>query len=204
MLMAGLLALSAPAAPFSHKTHLAKKLECVMCHSGAAGSTSAKDNLIPATAVCAGCHQDERASFQPKQPRSNVVNKFNHQLHVKLGPAIAATVVQAIDAKTYLSDPGNLRTQLEGTKHPCTGCHRGLALADATGAEHFPHMADCLVCHNKIDAPFSCEKCHDQKPEELKPASHIAGFLDKHSNKAVEKTSCAVCHGRRFTCLGCH
>jgi len=200
----GLLAMAAAAAPFSHKTHLAKKLDCVICHSGASGSQSALDNLIPANTLCAGCHQDGRASFQPKQPRNNVVTRFNHQLHVRMGSAISATIVRAVDAKTYLSDPGNLRSQLEGVKHPCTGCHRGLAQADVVSADHFPHMADCLVCHNKIDNPFSCEKCHDQKPEELKPASHIVGYLDKHSNSNVEKTSCAVCHGRRFTCLGCH
>ncbi len=192
------------AAPFSHKTHLANKIECVVCHTGATASKTASDNLIPSNTVCAGCHTDDRRNFQPKQPRQTTVNKFNHQLHVRLGPTVAGTIVRAIDAKTYLGEPGDLRAQLDGTKHPCTGCHRGLAAADTTTQAHFPFMADCLVCHNQIDNPFSCEKCHTQTPEQLKPASHSTGFLDRHSNKTVEKVGCAVCHGRRFTCLGCH
>jgi hypothetical protein len=40
----------------------------------------------------------------------------------------------------------------------------------------------------------------------LKPANHTADFLDSHSRKqtVLDKATCAVCHGRRFTCLGCH
>ncbi|MBC7927832.1 MAG: cytochrome c3 family protein [Bryobacteraceae bacterium] len=189
---------------FSHRVHLAKKLECVTCHALAPASKSATDSLIPAAAVCAGCHeQDNIRAFRPKQPRRSGVQKFNHQVHIKLGPVIASTVARAIEAKTYLSDPGNLRAELDGIKHPCTGCHRGMALADATSEEQFPHMAECLVCHNRIDAPFSCEKCHDNSAA-LKPVGHTTNFLDLHSDKGVAKVGCALCHGRRFTCLGCH
>ncbi|MGH2374954.1 MAG: hypothetical protein ACRD96_25935, partial [Bryobacteraceae bacterium] len=66
-------------------------------------------------------------------------------------------------------------------------------------------MADCLVCHSKVDPPFSCEFCHDSKAA-LKPASHVPDFLDSHhaKNAAVDRTTCAVCHARKFTCQGCH
>jgi predicted CXXCH cytochrome family protein len=198
----GWLALLAAAPPFSHKPHLEKQIDCVVCHTAAASSKSASDNLIPAATVCAGCHTDERREYQPREPRKTTVTKFSHQIHVKLGPAIAATVARAIEAKTYLSD--DPPPHFEVKKHPCTGCHRGLASAGTTSLANFPQMAECLVCHNQIDNPFSCEKCHTQSPEQLKPASHTTGFLDRHSNKSVEKVGCAVCHGRRFTCLGCH
>lgn len=69
-------------------------------------------------------------------------------------------------------------------------------------------MADCLTCHPKVDPPFSCEFCHPNSEAALKPATHIKGFLDKHSAGLAKlnltKTECAVCHGRKFTCLGCH
>jgi len=66
-------------------------------------------------------------------------------------------------------------------------------------------MADCLVCHNDIDPPYSCEFCH-AKEAALKPASHAPDFLDTHTTGKLnlDKTTCAVCHGRRFHCLGCH
>jgi hypothetical protein len=77
--------------------------------------------------------------------------------------------------------------------------------SSALAKSDFPRMSDCLVCHNQIDAPFSCEFCHP-KGAALKPANHTADFLDAHNRKnaRLDKESCAVCHGRKFTCLGCH
>jgi hypothetical protein len=194
-------------AAFSHRVHLAQKLECVVCHSIAPSSSKASDNLLPAPEVCLNCHTGERAlpaTPAIKAPRKLTVTKFNHSSHLKLGN-IAAMIVRAIDAKTYLSDPGDLRSRLASVNHPCIACHRGLETSDAVTAAAFPRMADCLVCHNQVDPPFSCVKCHDENAN-LKPASHTAGWIDRHSSgKAnLDKPSCAVCHGRRFTCLGCH
>lgn len=205
-----LLILAAPLrADFSHRVHLQQKIDCLVCHSAAASSKAASDNLLPGPDVCLGCHTgDRKLTADPaiKAPRKLTVTKFNHQLHVKLGPAIAATVLKAIETKRYLSDPGNLADQLAAAgKHPCTGCHRGLEKSDAATMAAFPQMADCLTCHNTIDPPFSCVKCHEEE-QRLKPASHTNDWIDRHSTgKAnLDKASCAVCHGRNFTCLGCH
>jgi hypothetical protein len=170
-------------------------------------STSASDNNLPRREICATCHA-ESGKARPlageiKAPRRLLVTKFNHQLHAKLGN-IAPVIARAIDSKAYLSEPGDLRAHLE-TKMACAACHRGLETSDEVSAEAFPRMADCLVCHNKIEPPFSCVKCHDEGPH-LKPASHTSDFLDRHTKRGFlqEKVSCAVCHGRQFTCLGCH
>ena len=190
-------------AEFSHKVHLAQKIECVVCHSAASGSKTAEDNLLPKPEVCANCHNDRRTI---KSPRRLTVTKFNHQLHTKLGPTIAPMILKAIEAKRYLSDPRHLAQDLaQAGKHPCMGCHRGLEKSDAVTMAAFPHMADCLTCHNTIDPPFSCVKCHDEG-QRLKPASHTSDWIDRHSSgKAnLDKPTCAVCHGRGFTCLGCH
>ena len=40
------------AAPFSHKLHLGLELQCATCHTAAAASTKASDNLLPAKTVC--------------------------------------------------------------------------------------------------------------------------------------------------------
>jgi hypothetical protein len=180
-----------------------------VCHSAAAGSRTADDNLLPKPEICAGCHTGERklATAPVIKPlRKLTVTKFNHQLHARLGPAVAATVLKALETKRYLADHGSLRKELlSAGKHPCTGCHRGLDRSDAVTTAAFPHMADCLTCHNTIDPPFSCVKCHDEN-QRLKPASHTNDWIDRHSTgKAnLDKASCVVCHGRGFTCLGCH
>jgi hypothetical protein len=189
------------AAPFSHKTHLALKLACVSCHASASASTKLADNNLPTTAICKNCHEQDKVSI--KQPRPNNLQQFNHQLHLKLGN-VAPVIAKAIDSKQYLSNPGDTRKYLN-TKNPCAACHRGLEESNEVSAAAFPRMADCLTCHQPVDPPFSCGKCHTEGPE-LKPANHTADWLDRHNRANVieDKTTCAVCHGRKFTCLGCH
>ena len=211
LVCAGLVAaLVAPArAEFSHRVHLARKLDCVVCHAPAWSSTRSTENLLPSPAICLGCHTGEagkgpKLATPPsiKSPRGVPVARFNHQLHAKMGN-VAAVIARAMDAKTYLSDPGDAR-KFVNTKHVCVGCHRGLEVSEAVTAAAFPRMADCLVCHSQIDPPFSCTKCHAEEAR-LKPADHTSDWIDVHSaGKIKDKTGCAVCHGRRFTCLGCH
>jgi len=185
--------------PFSHRLHLKLKLDCATCHTLVRGSTRVEDNNLPVKAVCLRCHKDATI---PK-PAPTLLARFDHQRHLKLGN-IARVIAAAIDSKTYLSPPGDIRRHLN-TTNPCIACHRGLEESDAVGKSAMPQMADCLVCHAKIDPPYSCEFCHSPGAK-LKPANHTPDFLDSHTSpKAkLDKPSCAVCHGRRFTCLGCH
>jgi hypothetical protein len=189
------------AAAFSHKVHLKLKLPCVTCHTAAPASSRVDDNLLPRPAVCAGCHPDGRGRDVRQQPRRAQIAKFSHAQHLKLGN-IAPMLAKAIDSGQYLSAPGDARRFLNGTNQ-CAACHRGLEEADEVGDTHFPAMADCLVCHNKIELPFTCVTCHGEKAK-LRPASHTADFEDRHSSAKMVKVGCAVCHGRQFTCRGCH
>ncbi len=164
-----------------------------------AASKLASDNNLPVASACASCHPGGR---RVKAPAKRQVDKFNHQLHVKFG-SIVPLVRAAIAGKKYLDTrtPAHL-----DTTNSCAGCHHGIELSDdVLSASVFPLMADCLVCHNKMDPPFSCEKCHNNVPA-LKPADHSPDFLDKHNRMkdTLIKTGCANCHGRQFTCLGCH
>ena len=185
-LLQGLIAL----AVFSHRTHLDLKLDCVRCH--AAG------NVRPQQTGCRTCH-DRDMEIKPRSER--LVTRFSHAIHSKLGN-VAPVIAAAVDRKTYhLSTTGSppppaLRAQLN-TRDACQACHRGV-----TG---FPAMQDCLVCHPKIDPPFSCEYCHTPGPH-LKPADHTPYYVDIHSTGRanLNKPACVVCHARRFTCLGCH
>ena len=137
------------------------------------------------------------------EPPATLLRRFNHQLHLKLGN-LAPVIAAAIDQRRYLSPPGDIRRHLN-TKNPCAACHRGMEESDAVTRAALPRMADCLVCHSKIEPPYSCEFCHAPGAP-LKPASHTADWLDRHSSgqAGFDKQTCAVCHGRRFRCQGCH
>jgi hypothetical protein len=165
-----LLGLTAQAADFSHRAHLAMGMGCASCHVSAAASTRAEDNNLPAREVCLTCHADAAI----KQPRPSAVAHFNHQLH---GKALA-----------------------------CTQCHHGMETSEVTSKANFPAMAECLTCHTQVDIPDSCYRCH-AKSMRLTPADHVTEFIDSHSrvkHPPEQKQACEVCHGKAFTCAGCH
>lgn len=191
------------AAPFSHRLHLGLKLACVTCHTAAATSTKVEDNLLPGKQVCLGCHKD--SEVQIPDPPTVRITRFSHEQHLKMGN-VARVIAAAIDKKDYLQPTGDIRAHLN-TTNPCQACHRGLEESDQVSHAALPQMADCLVCHNQIDNPFSCETCHGKNSAAgLKPSNHSPDLLDTHTSGklGLDKTTCAVCHGRTFHCLGCH
>lgn len=197
------------AAPFSHRVHLKMGLECATCHTAASRSTNVLDNLLPAKEVCLDCHTAAELPTPFPAPPSTNLTKFSHALHLKMGD-VAPFLAAAIDHKSYLRSPGDrtdwIRPRL-GTKNPCEACHRGLTESDQVTSAAMPQMADCLVCHAQIEAPFSCWDCHSDKAE-LRPPNHteIPHFMDAHSSGKLnlDKATCALCHGRNFRCMGCH
>lgn len=191
--------LLAVAAPFSHNLHLRMVPDCSACHARAAASASVADNLLPDRTVCARCHQNQIPEYRhapnpARQPPAPLA-RFSHAAHLKLGNA-APAIAAAIDSGAYLGPVDGIRGRLN-TRNACQACHR------EGGA--MPQMADCLVCHNQIDPPSSCASCHPADAK-LAPASHTPDWEDVHSGGKVkfDKASCAVCHGRNFTCEGCH
>lgn len=197
------------AAPFSHRIHLATGMACLDCHASAARSNQVQDNLLPAKTVCLDCHAEaDLPSPYPTPPATNLT-RFSHALHLKMGD-VAPFLAQAIDHKSYIRSPGDrtdwIRPRL-GTKNPCEACHRGLEQSDQVTPTALPQMADCLVCHSQIEAPFSCWDCHSDKAD-LRPPNHtsIPHFLDAHSSGKVslDKATCTLCHGTTFRCMGCH
>jgi hypothetical protein len=196
---------AAPHRPFSHKYHLTLITGCEVCHAAAPASTSASDNLLPQATACVTCHDEVNI----KERRKLNVQKFNHAKHLEVGKKIAPAILAAIEAKTYLAAPGDRASYLK-TGNPCADCHIGIETSEnidarPEGKAHFPHMADCLVCHDKIDPPKSCKLCHGTETS-LKPASHTDDWEDRHAKPAakIDKTGCAVCHGRTLHCGECH
>jgi c(7)-type cytochrome triheme protein len=202
--------LAAQTAPprFSHQVHLKQNLTCFTCHQAAAASTEATDANRPGEETCGTCHNGDRlpvvdASFLSEKKPAERTYRFNHQFHLQMGN-VAPLLAAAIDEGKYLGKAGAVRAQLN-TENECQACHRGLAETDVAGKGNLPQMSDCLVCHSEIDNPFSCKKCHLEGVN-LKPADHTREFADAHSTGrlGLDKTTCLPCHGRHFTCMGCH
>jgi hypothetical protein len=195
---------------FSHRAHVSLDIPCQTCHVKADASDLASDSLLPDASRCLKCHETQKASAKPPAPplgrtvlpARNLL--FSHRKHLQLGN-VAPALMAAIDGRTYLGFVSpKMRDQLQ-SENLCEACHRGLLDEAAKATPHLPAMADCLVCHPRIDPPFSCELCHT-KTAYLKPASHTQNFIDIHSSRIshLDKLSCRICHGVGFRCMGCH
>lgn len=125
--------------------------------------------------------------------------KFSHAVHLKLGE-LGPVLRGSRDRNTHLRPDSHVPGA------GCQACHSGIA--SDVKREPLSQMGDCLVCHPKTDPPFSCSFCHSEDASALKPAHHTKDFLDRHTGGLAKlnlvKSECAVCHGRKFTCLGCH
>ena len=138
--------------PFSHRQHVAKKLKCVFCHSGAEKYSQA---TIPGVMFCMSCHSvvktdtadvlrvkaylDRKEEIPWRRiygfpPYANVF--FNHRRHAFAG----------ID---------------------CAICHGPVESRDELGAEVKHTMATCLRCHRENRQKFQppaladdCTTCH--------------------------------------------
>jgi hypothetical protein len=195
------LAGAAPKRPFSHKYHLTQVASCQPCHTDAEKSTQAEDNLLPMDSNCVTCHDEVHI----KQPRATRIARFSHAQHVKVnpGPLIAA----AMKSGTWLGPPVQRPAEVN-VNNVCLACHHDIDksenIIDADGLKHYPRMADCLVCHTKINPPESCKQCHAAATQ-FRPADHTAAFVDAHAEKGkIDKSTCAPCHGRSVTCKECH
>ncbi len=209
LVAAAALPASAQVWEFPHSTHLVLGLDCRTCHEEAYASQSATDALLPAVDRCAACHNGQVApalDLSALEGRQNAVRsyRFNHAFHLELGN-VAPLIAAAIDSGNYFGKLGDARRFLDGD-NACTACHRGLEESlSLDSSAHLPSMGDCIVCHTKVDNPFTCKECH-LPDTDLLPEDHTREFVDQHSTGRLnlDKQSCLPCHGRNFACMGCH
>ena len=209
LLVAIAMPLVAQDLPFPHKPHLEMGLECLGCHPAASKSRDSTDNLLPDGQVCEACHNGQVAPavdfgrLATRQPAARSY-RFDHTFHLGLGD-VAPLIAAAIDIGNYFGKPGDARRFLAGGS-ACTACHRGLEESVRVDpATDMPVMGDCIVCHDRIDNPFTCKECHIEGID-LMPADHTRQFVDLHSTGKLnlDKVTCLPCHGRNFACMGCH
>jgi hypothetical protein len=168
---------------FSHKDHVdAAELECELCHD-VSKSTSARDRLLPAKAICAECHevadQDECA--------------FCHTDMSQLGK------IQSVGSEILFAHKDHLT--YDGVD--CATCHAGVEKSVKTGGSHLPNMPTCSTCHNDAQAPKACAACHTDLSN-LRPESHVMGWTKGHGRRVrLGDMSCLPCHSEP-DCQECH
>ena len=194
------LAALASAAPFSHRLHLKLKPDCTNCHTTVTHSTRAEDNNLPSAAVCKPCHENAAIPAPPK----TLLAHFSHEKHLQLGN-VAPIIAKAIDSGQYLSPAGDIRGHLNGTQRVPRVPPRHRDIGCGEPRRTCRKWPTAWFATTKSSCRSVARSCHGAGAK-LRPADHPPEFLESHSrpDAKFDKTTCAVCHGRRFRCLGCH
>jgi hypothetical protein len=172
---------------FSHQFHVSEAgIACADCHTDAAKSTKASDNLLAKMEACKSCHEEPM--------KSNCT-----YCHL------------SADSTAYTATPNPVRElmfshqqHVEDQKVPCETCHTVLDKASAATGELLPAMATCTTCHNDTKATSACENCHTNFAS-LRPVEHNrTDFIHEHKRLArLGDAKCGVCHSQE-TCIDCH
>jgi hypothetical protein len=211
---------------FDHATHARLGATCEGCHTSAASSTTAADNLIPAELACRGCHKIDRA-----QP-AKVVAKGEgparcDACHVDAaGHGWMPDGPLAQPPRVVLTRPNlKFNHRLHATRGiACTLCHTNAAGEAMVTRADLPMMASCLGCHNDkkggTQATSRCGACHLTESDGrlvvnletpataavggtglLEPSGSLRGF-DAHS-PTFRRDHAQAGHDERY-CLTCH
>lgn len=174
--------------PFPHHSHIAKGINCRVCHVGMATAGDTGPLHIPDTQACMKCHT---------KPHDTHTCSDCHGLpYVRQNAEIARQNLRF-----------EHRTHLARTRGECVHCHSGVQ----RDAEHIrPTMGVCFSCHQHRDQfeLRECEQCHwDIKGEHVMPTSHViheGDWLREHGTRAASaRDLCSTCHADKF-CASCH
>jgi hypothetical protein len=132
--------------PFSHKLHLAMKLQCKMCH---ANRDPGESMGIAAASVCMQCHSSVKSDSPAIQKLAGYAaqNRDIPWVRVYRIPAYVD-----FSHKTHLASGAT-----------CETCHGHVEQRDALFRETNISMGSCMECHRQHKAPIDCTACHEER-----------------------------------------
>ena len=157
---------------FDHAVHARLGATCESCHSTAAGSTAAGDNLIPGEAACRSCHKIDRA--QPTKAVANGQGQGSARCdacHVDAtGNGWMPLDAFSQPPRVALTRPNlKFNHRLHATRGiGCELCHGNAAAEAMVTRADLPMMSSCLGCHN---GKQEASKPARRRPPAVRPAT---------------------------------
>ena len=137
---------------FSHRQHIAKKIHCTFCHSGAEKYLAA---TIPSVTVCMSCHSVVKTD-------SLEIRKVKHYLQTHEEIPWHRIYQLPSEADVFFN---HHRHSAAGVK--CVKCHGDVGSRDVLVQEVKLVMGFCIQCHREHRAQFrpvgmadDCSTCH--------------------------------------------
>lgn len=190
--------LLSPELKFAHAPHLAKPIECPVCHPAPDDGALPKGPIKP---FCMDCHAKTRTDLNDCAVCHSEINKtvrpkFHGSRRI---PHDAPQIWETLHGQESKNDPA-FCALCHDKETSCEQCHRTNPPQNHTvawrrkahGLRATWDREKCSVCHEED----SCLKCH----KSTEPSSHRAGWgrpLDRHClncHYPPERTNCTVCH----------
>jgi hypothetical protein len=217
---------------FDHALHARLGATCEGCHTRAATSTLAADDLIPGEAACRGCHQIDRANPTKAVPAGRGPARCD-ACHASGGGAgwMPGAAGAAEPPRVAMPRPNlKFNHRLHVSRGlGCAVCHAGAAGQGLVTRADLPMMASCLGCHDGKQATARCAACHLTEADGrlrvqlaspataaaggtglLEPSGSLRGFdahgptfRRDHAQAGRDEKYCLSCH-RRNECVDCH
>lgn len=133
-----------PIPQFSHKIHAGdNKIPCQYCHSSARRSITAG---IPPLNTCMGCHRLVKTESEPIKKITSMYDN-NEPIHW--------TKVHDLPDFVRFTHKRHVQSGID-----CSVCHGNVAEMTTATQVASLKMGWCVDCHNKNNAPTSCQTCH--------------------------------------------
>jgi hypothetical protein len=131
--------------PYSHKTHLAQGLQCVMCHETVETDDHA---TLPPTATCMGCH----INVKTDSPHIQKLAQWDEK-----NEEVPWRRVYRLPSFVYFSH----KQHVTDAKVTCDVCHGNVPQLDVMQKVKDISMPTCIECHTSHSAPTRCDTCHE-------------------------------------------
>lgn len=199
---------------FNHGQHLGLGLSCQRCHTEIDDSTRAADFNFPTGATCDECHGEQHPRPRGEPKRCSVCHTSVDE---------AGRVTAGLRAPRPQLQFNHKMHAKAGSA--CEDCHGDMSKVRLATSLQLPREADCLGCHDGVQATQRCGACHpttaggivatrardDRALPALVPrgqsawgAEHDLAFVEDHAGIAkANPRLCEACHDETF-CTDCH
>ncbi len=130
---------------FPHDIHVAKKIQCAVCHQGVERGPVAG---LPSVALCMTCH----AAIATDRPRIQEIAGLRAK-----GLDLAWQRVYGFVDESHVTfhHAAHVRAKVE-----CATCHGNIAAQSVAQRSVNLTMGFCVACHKAREAPLDCMTCH--------------------------------------------
>ncbi|HTR38315.1 MAG TPA: cytochrome c3 family protein [Bryobacteraceae bacterium] len=134
--------------PFSHKTHVARGLQCRQCHTS---PDPGAQMTFPATSTCMACH----STIAKDRPAIQKLAEF-----AKSGNPVPWERIYRVTQGVTWTHRKHLEAGMQ-----CVMCHGNVGALDAMAeTTAVTSMASCISCHAAHKAGTTCQTCHAWPP----------------------------------------